>query len=186
MNAIKEQQALYFLAIIPPAPVFEETMEFKREIRDGYHSKGALRSPSHITLHMPFRLTTDQFEPLCAALEEGAGHLAAFPIALNGFGSFPPRVIYVKVMPTPFLRQLHEVLGHVLRKGFLKMNATYRDEGFTPHLTIGFRDLKKAAFHAAWSEYRTRSYEAEWEVDSYWLLKHDSRQWEPFREFSLR
>ena len=44
----------YFLAVVPPPPVYEEALAFKNYFKDHYASKAALRSPPHITLHMPF------------------------------------------------------------------------------------------------------------------------------------
>ena len=53
--AIKvEKRKLYFIAIIPPSPVYEEALELKKYFKEQYGSKAALNSPPHITLHMPF------------------------------------------------------------------------------------------------------------------------------------
>jgi len=52
-----EKYGRYFIAIIPAEPWYSEALQLKKEVRDVYESKGALRSPPHITLHMPFRWT---------------------------------------------------------------------------------------------------------------------------------
>ena len=44
----------YFLAIIPPTSLNEKILEIKTYFRDQYYCKAPLRSPGHITLHMPF------------------------------------------------------------------------------------------------------------------------------------
>ena len=50
----KSQQ--YFIAIIPPSPIYEEALRLKEYFRDTYNSKASLNSPPHLTLHMPFRM----------------------------------------------------------------------------------------------------------------------------------
>ena len=53
--AIKhEKRKQYFVALIPPSPVYEEAQALKEYFREKYNSKAALNSPPHITLHMPF------------------------------------------------------------------------------------------------------------------------------------
>lgn len=47
--------ALYFIALVLPSPLYEEVTRLKEYFRDRYNSKAALRSPPHITLHMPFK-----------------------------------------------------------------------------------------------------------------------------------
>ena len=44
----------YFIALVPPEPLLSEIQRVKQQIFDDYGTKGALRSPGHITLHMPF------------------------------------------------------------------------------------------------------------------------------------
>ncbi len=44
----------YFIAIVIPEPFQVELMDIKNIVKDKFNSKGALRSPAHITLHMPF------------------------------------------------------------------------------------------------------------------------------------
>ena len=51
---MKEGEKRYFLAIIPPEKIEKEIYGLKELVADKFHSKAALRSPAHITLHMPF------------------------------------------------------------------------------------------------------------------------------------
>jgi hypothetical protein len=50
----RDSLRLYFIAHVPEEPVFADLMALKTAVRDLYGSKAALRSPPHITLHMPF------------------------------------------------------------------------------------------------------------------------------------
>ena len=58
--------------------------------------------------------------------------------------------------------------------------GNYRDLPFHPHVTIGFRDLKKEEFFKAKEVFRKRQYEARFTCERMSLLKHDGEQWEPF------
>lgn len=55
--------SLYFLAVIPPEPVFSEVMAFKKEMSERFSSSRALKSPPHITLLPPVQGNED-FEEL--------------------------------------------------------------------------------------------------------------------------
>ena len=63
INTIKKE-ALYFLAIIPPSPLYEEALELKNYFKENYQSKASLNSPPHITLHMPFQWKQEKEEDL--------------------------------------------------------------------------------------------------------------------------
>ena len=51
------------------------------------------------------------------------------------------------------------------------------DIGFNPHMTIAYRDLSPELFQQAWHEYKHKKFEAEFEVDAFYLLQHDSKKW---------
>ena len=51
----RKADKLYFIAIVPPSPIYEEAFEQKVYFKTKYNSKASLNSPPHITLHMPFK-----------------------------------------------------------------------------------------------------------------------------------
>ena len=57
-------ESLYFIAVLPSEEIHEEITVLKHEIAEKYESKHALRSPPHITLHMPFKWKDKRFEDL--------------------------------------------------------------------------------------------------------------------------
>jgi 2'-5' RNA ligase len=59
----------YFIAIVPPEPFLSNITAIKMELFENYGSKGALRSPAHITLHMPFSWDDEKEEKLITNLE---------------------------------------------------------------------------------------------------------------------
>ena len=72
---------LFFIALIPPEPIKSEVMAFKKEMEEKFDSKAALRSPPHITLHMPFQWREDREGLLKDKL--GEFRFNGFPIDLN-------------------------------------------------------------------------------------------------------
>ncbi|MEL7006674.1 MAG: 2'-5' RNA ligase family protein, partial [Bacteroidota bacterium] len=59
-------------------------------------------------------------------------------------------------------------------------------QGFRPHITIGFRDLKKATFYDAKPYYQERSFESSFLVNNLSLLRHDGLKWEVIRNFTFQ
>ena len=110
---------------------------------------------------------------------------AAFSLGLQGFGAFAPRVIYVAVEENTQLRVLQKALADFMRRSLKVFDPNYKERGFHPHMTIAFRDLKKALFPQVWAEFQDRPFQASYEVNSLWLLRHDGKQWQPVHEILL-
>ena len=177
--------SLYFIALIPPEPFRQQAGQWKEYFRDRYQSKASLNSPPHITLHMPFKLKTKREAELADKLQDLARTFSPFVIELEGFGAFPPRVIYIDVARNTELANLQQAIHRQMKVGFQVFNANYRDRLFRPHLTLAFRDLKKAQFREAWAEFQTKEVRYTWEAAHFSLLKHDGQRWQTWRDISL-
>ncbi|MBL6446309.1 RNA 2',3'-cyclic phosphodiesterase [Fulvivirga sp. 29W222] len=183
---MKNEKQLYFIAIIPPEPIYGEITQFKLHMAEQYNSKAALKSPPHITLHMPFRWNENKEDKIFAALENVTDNRQAFDLSLQGFGAFKPRVIYIDIQKHPALEVLHSDLKKEMKVSLNIFNAEYKDRGFNPHMTLAFRDLKKAAFFDAWKEFERKEFGASFMVDRVALLKHNGKSWDVYREFDLK
>jgi 2'-5' RNA ligase len=181
----EKEERLYFLAIVPPSPVYEEAFEHKVYFKTKYNSKASLNSPPHITLHMPFRWIEKNEEELVQNLTEFVERNMPVTIKLNGFSSFPPRVIFMKVEITSELEKLQKNLERYFKRHLNLFNANYKELPFHPHLTLAFRDLKKPNYQKAWEEFVSKNYQATFVADKIALLKHSGTIWEVFREFKL-
>ena len=177
--------ALYFLAIIPPEPLRTKLHELKTEVAKNYNSKAALRSPPHITVHMPFQYSPKKESRLIRVLTEFCSNQDTFRLCLDGFGAFPPRVLYVSVEANVDLTNLQRQLCETMARRFNVHNANYRDRPFHPHITIGFRDLKKSNFLRAWEHYGAQDFESEFEATELTLLKHSGAIWEEHDRFKF-
>lgn len=185
MKRNKTLENRYFIALVPPEPILSETQALKNEMTAQFATKGAQNAPPHITLHMPFRLKPKKEIDLLEKLEAFAATQQKGTVTLSNFAAFPPRVIYVDVIKNDFLEQLQSNLEKFMKVNFQQFNANHKDHGFTPHLTIAFRDLKKPAFFEAWEVFQNREYHATWEASAITLLKHDGKRWQHFKNFDL-
>lgn len=177
--------ARYFIAIVPPEPSYTETLDTKLYFRTMYNSKAALNSPPHITLHMPFFWKEKKEDLLKEKLNAFAGEASPFQIDLSGFGSFPPRVIFIKVATNPYLFALQSALQQFCKRELQLFNSDYKDMPFHPHLTVAFRDLKKEKFKEAWAEFENKSFDHSFPCSTFTLLKHDGKVWNTFQHFLL-
>lgn len=184
--AIKpEKRKQYFIAVIPPSPGYEEALALKEYFRDKYQSKAALNSPPHITLHMPFMWNEDKEEKLVTKLRAFARQCDPIKVCLDNFSSFPPRVIFINVTESDALDELQHKLHAFFKRELDIFNANYQDRPFHPHLTLAFRDLRKAQYHLAWQEFAEKEYKLEFVADKIALLKHNGDRWEVLKEFLL-
>src|SRR4051812_1344607 len=180
-----KKEALYFVAIIPPSPVYEEALLLKNYFKEQYKSKASLNSPPHITLHMPFQWKEEKEAELVDAFKNFKPSINNFDLKLSGFGSFPPRVLFIDVAKNEALEKLQKELHQYCKKELNVFNALYKDKGFHPHLTLAFRDLKKPMFSKAWEEFEHKPFAHAFNVDRFVLLKHNGKVWEVFTEFAF-
>src|ERR1041385_1741938 len=149
----------YLIAILPPEPFASEIYNLKEYFRDQYKSKASLNSPAHITLHMPFEF--DNEGKLLTKFQEL--RVEPFTIDLKDFGCFEPRVIFIGVKKNPALESCQNQVMNFCKRELDIFNADYKDQPFHPHVTLAFRDLKRNMFQTAWSEFKSRSYNAVFE-----------------------
>ncbi len=178
------QKNLYFIALVPGEPLRSQVRSLKQEMALRFGASHALKSPAHITLKMPFRRAEAAEEALTGALQQFASAQEALTIHLSGFNAFPPRVIFLKVVDHDPLVHLHAKLQEHLQKS-LGYPVPAKALPFHPHMTIATRDLGEASFHRAWPEYSDRPFEAAFRAESLFLLRHNGKTWDLYREFAF-
>lgn len=167
---------MYFLAIVAPADINDQALEWKHYMRDHFGCTVALRSPAHITLIPPFWMSESLEDALKADLAPFAQQQSSFDIHLNGFDAFKPRVIFVNVEENVPLGQLKQSLeDHALSRNRYPIKKETRP--FHPHLTIANRDLRKKDFAPAFDHFKNIAYSRAFTAHELALLKHDGTQW---------
>jgi 2'-5' RNA ligase len=175
--------SLYFIALLPPHEIQDNANEVKQYFSDRYNSRHALKSPPHITLQAPFEWNRDCEDVLEDSLRNFAGTQTSIPIALSGFGAFPPRVIYINVVKTPELLTLQlDLTNHMMQQlGIIDPMTKVRP--FAPHMTVAFKDLTKQNFKAAWPEFEQKSLDFKFSAEGLTLLVHAGERWNVKSEF---
>jgi 2'-5' RNA ligase len=167
---------MYFIAFVAPAEIDLVVREWKLFMKEHYRCSVALRSPAHITLVPPFWMDEAREGELKDVLDMFGKSLSAFPVQLRDFSSFPPRVIFVNVLPTSILHNTQQAITRSLQQHDFPIKPD--DRPFHPHMTIATRDLYKKAYKEAWEKFKTKKYEAEWVAHSISLLKHNGKSWD--------
>jgi len=176
-----ETEKLYFIAIIPPQPYKDMISEIKQSFARTYHVTHALKSPPHITLIPPFKMNEAQEKGVTEFLGPFVQNARPFQLKLEHYGCFKPRVIFIKPILNEQLLELYTTISQKFSAEFPTGQSSRRP--FNPHLTIAFRDLKPKIFKLAWKELETKEFKAEFPVDRIFLLKHDGKKWEEFKQF---
>lgn len=181
MPNLVKSDSLHFIALIPPEPVRSVIQQRKEEFAKEYGPVHALRSPPHITLIPPFRLT-DQFKgAFYEFLEQFAATIGAFNISIHGFGCFKPRVIFIKPDLNSSLEALQKKITDTFYGSFPVPRPEMRE--FKPHITIAFKDLSLTVFHESWSKLKNEHIQFNFRNDRLTLLQHDGQRWEICKEF---
>ncbi|MBW4440924.1 MAG: 2'-5' RNA ligase family protein [Plectolyngbya sp. WJT66-NPBG17] len=179
-------EPLFFIALLPPPAIQQYATEVKSYFDQYYASRHAFKSPPHITLQPPFRWQHEHFAALRESIESFAQSQVPIPIELDGFGAFPPRVIYINVDRTNALLTLHRNLIQHLENSIELIDPKEKSRPYAPHMTVAFRDLTKQNFKLAWQEFKDRSLHFEFIASHLTLLKHDGQRWQIHTEFPFR
>ena len=182
---VNKESNRYFLAVIPPNPIYDQAQHWKEYFRDEFGSKASLNSPPHITLHMPFMWPDRKALMLKQKLAEFFHSQNGMTIQLSNFGKFGKRVIFLNVEQNLQLDDLHANLHRFCKRSLNLFNADYQDRPFYPHLTLAFRDLKTDQFDRAWKEFGRKQFEAGFQVMEVHLLRHNGKIWEAEKSFIL-
>ena len=174
------EDPLYFIGIIPPEFIRSEITGIKKYIEAKYGARHALKSPPHITLIPPFRWPQSGENQLIQGLDDFSGRENKFPLYLEGYGAFPPRVIYVNVIPNENLFQLHKKILEYFKDTFKLPGSGTKRNSFSPHVTVAFKDLQKKDFTDAWTEFRDKKINFNFLAEGLIIFKHNGKFWEIF------
>jgi len=185
MTSATPNTSRFFVAFLPPPTFQEQVKDIQQYFAERYQSRGAQKSPPHITLQSPFEWEVAALPLLTTSLEEFANYYSSIPIRLSGFAAFAPRVIYINVVKTPELMALQAHLSAYLAEELAIIDPASQERSFTPHITVAFRDLTRQNFKAAWPEFQFRPLQFEFTAADLTLLIHDEQRWNVNRHFPL-
>jgi 2'-5' RNA ligase len=182
---ISTDPSLYFIALLPPEGIQEEVTAYKQHFAENYQTRQALKSPPHVTLQAPFEWEVQKQGLLEDFLQGFAEGRVPVPLVLSGFGSFPPRVVYINVKKTPELLLFQSELAAGLNQSLGIYDPKSKGRSFSPHMTIAFKDLRRHNFNMGWAEFKDRELYHECLAHHLTLLIFRDRRWHICREFPL-
>ena len=175
-------EKIYFVAVLPDQTLQDEVTEFKEYAAEHFNTKRALTSPPHITIQSPFRWNKHNLHPIRVTLEKVCKSHTPFEISLKNFDKFAPRVIFVDVELSDDLIWLHQNLQSQMKE---EHGLEDRFDGFHPHMTVAFKDLKKKIFPNAWKYFSKVKYQKTFLANQLTLLEHNGKNWEILETFEL-
>ena len=180
------KQNLYFIAIIPPEPIYSEVKEFQKHFAEKYRSKEAFRRPSHITLIQPFMISESLEADVKKFMLNFVAKQTPFELSAEGFSSFGFHTIYAALEGNAILKKLQKDLSLSFFKKFKIIERKGPSQRFTAHMTIGFKDLTPPMFELAWKEYKDKLYCRKWRLKYICLLRHNFKEWEIVEHAELK
>lgn len=175
----------YFVAYVPEGEIQEEATKLKLEMYEAFNLKYALKSPSHVTLKMPFSWNEAKEEKLIQKLKVFFDGIHTFPLAFQGFGKFGRRVIYINVESSTELSKMQKKFSSYC-KTELNQVEELSDKAFRPHMTIAYKDTKENRFEEYWDFISQKKFSKEVVVHKIALLKRVERKWQVIHFFVLK
>ena len=140
----------------------------------------------NIYVKIPIENSKGQFMgKLIQELNDFSAFQLPFSMTLNGFAAFKPRVIYIDVVKTRELISIQKSLMSRLESSLNIVHPVSKKRPFTPHLTVGFRDLSKKNFYQAWEEFKEKELYYNFRINELTLLIHNGRIWEIHSEYKF-
>lgn len=171
----------YFLALVPPDPIYSKSNEIKQKIQEKFGLKYALKSPPHITLKMPFSYNEAKEVELTSRLSEFLADQKSFSLGISGVGTFGQRVIFQAITPNSALVELQKKLKIFCKRELLLVDEL-SDRNYHPHLTLAFKDLKPSKFDGVLELVKDLQLDAEFKVDRMAILKKTEGKWRIHKE----
>jgi len=172
---------LFFLAIIPPSPVYDQVHDLKLLFSREYQTSRALNSPPHITVIPPFQIPLQSLPTLEVFFNEKVSFFQSEQVSLNGFGCFRPHVIYINSQISQEFTAARSQLLHQFYDIFPQPRQDTRL--YHPHMTVAFKDLSPTMFSKAWPVVRVMGFSSSFTIEELVLLKYESGKWVAFRTF---
>lgn len=177
---------LFFLAIIPPSPLFGSIEELKKTVARDYGTEHVLTAPAHLTLVPPFPFEEDLFSLLQKEITAVTQDFRPFSVILDGFQFFEPKVLFLHVLQNRSLRVLEKQLRERLFSSFpsVEWKPPVR---FHPHISLATKIPNDGTFFQIQKEYSTKKFHADFPVSTIALLEwknHD--HWEVRKSWKLQ
>lgn len=167
----------YFIAIIPPRIIYQEIVDFQKEIEKDYDAIHAQKAPPHITIIPPFDCIERKVEMLEQSISESftQNHFKG-TIRLTNFQRFESRTLFVDVEKN----ESFEKFCKNLKQLFLQQKIIKQREEkhfFVPHITLANKDINKRDFKTLWSVFSKKQYQNSFDLTHLSILELKGNRW---------
>lgn len=176
---------LKLIAIVMPEPVYSQVREQQLSIARQWGPRHALRTPPHITLIPPIRISSDQNKYIREMCDDVRMNTQPFEFSISGYGFFTPTVIFMEPDKNEHLDQLYQLLRKRMVAAFPHLMKKYPDRGFQPHITLAHRDVQPDIFFRLKKFYSAEYFHSIVPVREFHLLQHAREGWQIEETFAL-
>ncbi len=174
------QPWIYFFAILPPKNISDEIRDVQLYVEKKYHTHEALRRPVHITLVPPFETSPQNEKRLIDFTHRFATTVKPFEIKIDSYGEFHRNVLHLRVERSNELvtlqRAITKDLSRVITRGSGSRSA------FTPHITVGYKDITRPMFDEAWREFGEQIFRRSFLLEKITLMRWHHGGWNTVTE----
>lgn len=166
------------VAIELPQELVGQIRILQREFADKYGSAAALKPPVHITVSRPVHLDIEDLNTYRNLLRSVVMQAKPLNLILEGFDFFiVNRVVFIRVRHDDGLAEIH----HRFEEVWYGKPSTR----FSPHITIGYRNIDEAIFKTVMADYQQRNFEGAFTAMEVRLWKHESGYWKTLEQLPL-
>jgi 2'-5' RNA ligase len=132
---------MHGLVSLLPEPFYTQTKSIWQELETLYGLQGIRVTPYP---HFSWQIAQEyDLEALKEALAELSKSITPFPVRTAGLGLFtgPKPVIYISVVKTPSLIDLHAIIWSRLKNVGRGISPYYSPEAWMPHISLAYEDV---------------------------------------------
>ena len=158
------------IASLLPQPYYGQVEALWAELETNFGLKGVCVTPyPHFTWQIA---PAYNLERIRAVLDDIASRTAPFEISTTGLGLFSGKapVLYIPLVKTPALAQLHRQIWEALLPYSQEPSLYYSPELWVPHITLACNDLTPESTGAVISRLAARNFDWQMRVDNLFFV----------------
>lgn len=182
---MKERKTQIGIAILPSNNYSLFVRKQEIYLSKKYNTVRGLLQPPHVTIKWPFETDEiNKFDEYCAEL---AKNIEPFIVNAQGYGFFEPEVIFLKILPSEELLNLHLRILKDLKGKFGIDKNKFEGETQQFHTTLAYEDIKESEFYKAKEELeKGEQPELSFKFNKIGLFKYTGEEWIIYKVFEVR
>lgn len=175
----------YMIAAVPTGDNKTQIDDIRSSFSKKYKVDEALRNPAHITIVPPFHATTEQITVLDQGLKEILERFNKFSLHITGYSFFRKnRVVFLKPKKNTVIEDLYIQVQQFFSQKMPEIKLI-KQVNYSPHITIGYRDLDRFTFKDAVSDLEHKTESINWNIDHIEIWKRESGNWQNIKKLSI-